>query len=669
MKSYSNKYIITFVLLAMNLAGFAQSMNYQMANKAYEGKQYLKAIESYNKALNRVGEEKYVKNEILYKLADCYRLTNNHKKAENTYQKLIKNKFADEHPEVFLNCANSLVILGKYNDAMPLYDLFLRIYPQDKSGLNGKATCEMGMNDTLVHKKWVVNPVSELNTNDDDFAAIYGDNKATSIIFTSNRKGSVGKELDNWTGGYFSDLYIASKNKQGKWDNIKSVDTDNRVNTEANEGTGFYDNKFRTLYFTRCNKAAKVSQFCKIYESDKSGNTWLKPVVIYQDSLGNAGHPALSMDKLTMVFSSNRTDGMGGRDLWIARRASENKQFANPENLGEKINTAGDEMFPAIVGDTVLYFASNGHPGLGGLDIYKVSMIKILQSVPEHLPRPVNSNADDFAMNFEHDAERGFLTSRRNGGKGGDDIYSFEKLPPVLAINGLLVDDSSREPLTGVSFSFVNEKNDTLKLSTGNNGSFAIADQYLKSPGKYSLIFTKPDYFTRRAEVSIPKTENDTSIFIAAALMPIPEKPIVLPDIYYDLDKWDLLPQYQDSLMVLVNILNDNPNIIIELASHTDSRASDDYNDQLSQKRAESVVNFLTLKGIEKERLVAKGYGERMPRALNSTLSKDGFTFNSGIKLTENFILSIKDINKREAAYQLNRRTEFSVISKNYKKQ
>lgn len=668
MKSLYISTILALLFISFSLPGNAQSNYVVMGNKAYENKQYIPAIEYYNKALNRLNENRQERNEILYKIADCYRLTNNHKKAENTCQKLIKSKYSDEKPEILLNCANSLVILGQYAEALPLYERFLQKFPQDQSGLIGKATCEMGLYDTIVHKKWIVNHLTELNTSDDDFAAFYADNKSSTVIFTSNRKGATGKEMDNWTGGYFSDLFTASINDQGKWEKVRPLDSDDRVNTVANEGAGGFDNKFKTLCFTRCEKAGKISHFCKIMETDRSGNGWTKPVVIYQDSLGNAGHPALSQNRLLMVFSSNRTDGSGGRDLWIARRASTHKPFTVVENLGKQINTAGDEMFPTIVGDSLLYFASNGHPGLGGLDLYKVSLNNISQSVPEHLPRPVNSNGDDFAISFEQGKERGFFTSRRQGGKGGDDIYSFEKLPPLITLNGLLIDDVSREPMADIKFSLVKGKNDTLKFATNSNGSFSIKSEFLKSPAKYSLIFAKTDYFTRKSEIVIPKTENDTSIFVAASLIPIPEKPIVLPDIYYELDKWDLLPQYQDSLIVLVGILNDNPNIVIELASHTDSRASDGYNDQLSQKRAESVVNFLTSKGIEQERLVAKGYGERMPRVLNSAITKDGFIFNPGIKLTESYILSIKDLNKREAAYQLNRRTEFSVISKNFKK-
>lgn len=661
--------ILTIVLFSFRILCSGQINYVTMGDKAFEGKQYLPAIEYYNKALNRFKEDRQQKNNALNKLADCYRLTNNHKKAENYYQRLIKDKYSDEKPLILLYCANSLVMLGNYTEALPLYERFLLKYPEDELALTGKQTCENGLNNTTDHKKWIIANIGELNSNEDDFAATYGDNKSSTVIFTSNRKGVTGKETDNWTGGYFSDLFTATINKQLKWENVKLLDVDERINTVANEGVSVMDNKYRSLYFTRCEKAGKGEHYCVIMATDKTGNSWTKPVVIYKDSLGNAGHPTLSSNRLVMIFSSNRTDGNGGRDLWIARRASENKPFMSAENLGTFINSPGDEMFPSIVGDTLLYFASNGHPGLGGLDIYKVKFDNKFKSVPINLPRPVNSNEDDFAIEFETGKERGFFTSRRDGGKGGDDIYSFEKLSPIIAVNGLLVDDVSRDAMPNAILSFASSKNDTLRLTTNNTGSFSISNEHLKSPAKYSLIFSKKDYFTKKIEIIIPETEFDTTIFVAASLIPIPEKPIVLPDIYYDLDKWDLLPQYQDSLLVLVGILNDNPNIVIELASHTDSRASDDYNDQLSQKRAESVVSFLTEKGIDKNRLVAKGYGEQVPRTLSNNIHKGNYSFDRGAKLTENFILSIKDPDKREVAYQLNRRTEFSVISKNFKKQ
>jgi peptidoglycan-associated lipoprotein len=300
------------------------------------------------------------------------------------------------------------------------------------------------------------------------------------------------------------------------------------------------------------------------------------------------------------------------------------------------------------------------------LDIYRVVLGKNGLSDVEHLPRPINSSDDDFAMNFKGNTESGFFSSRRSGGRGGDDIYSFEKIATKISLQGSIIDEVTGKPLSQLTFSFVTGLRDTIILKTDDSGTFKVADVKIKEGNHYALIVSKDNYFTRKGEVAIGKHKSDTVYQINIALQPIPNKPIVLPDIYYDLNKWDLLPQYQDSLMILVQVLNDNPKLVIELASHTDSRATTEYNDILSQKRAESVVLFLTEKGINNLRLVAKGYGERMPRVLTADLTKDGYTFERGTNLTEEYILKITDVKKREVAYQLNRRTEFSVIGKNF---
>lgn len=656
--------IFLVALFLLPVSAFPQ-MNYiTMGNKAYEKKQYLPAIEYYTKALNKSGDGKAERNQLIYNLAECYRLTNNPKKAGNYYERLIKNKYAADRPEIIFLYASMLTAQGLYAEALPYFEQYISLKPGDLLALNGKASCEMSLRDTAISKKWLVKNLSELNTIDDDFAASCGDAKSTTVVFSTNRKGTTGKEKDNWTGGTFSDLFIATKTNDGKWADVKTIDDKERVNTIANEGTPGFDNQYRTMYFTRCEKFDNSEHFCQIMEADRSGTTWTKPVVVFSDSLGNAGHPTLTTNGLTMIFSSNRPGGFGGKDLWKVTRQSERKPFGEPVNLGPSVNTPGDEMFPYLHNDTILYFASNGLKGYGGLDIYSFSYGNSIGNI-HHLPKPVNSQEDDFALTFEKGRESGFFSSRRKGGKGGDDIYYFEKIAPKLSIEGLITEETEKTPLGNLAFRLTDGSSDSVTLLTDVSGRFTISDGKIKPSTTYTLLFSKEGYFSKSERVVTGKPVNDTVYLVSLSLLQIPEKPIVLPDIYYDLDKWDLLPQYQDSLMVLVNILNDNPKISIELASHTDSRASDDYNDALSQKRAESVVSFLTEKGIDPSRLTAKGYGERVPRVLQNTIVKAGYTFPAGTKLTEAFILKIKDPDQREAAYQLNRRTEFSVIRKN----
>jgi len=668
MKLSCIKTILIVVASFCFLSSYGQLSSITMGNKSYEKKQFIPAIEYYSKALEKSDLDKKTRNEITYKIADCYRLVNNPKKAKPFYQRLVRNKYSEEKPEVLLYYATVLNMLGSYPEALPLFVQYLKKDPENKLAISGKATCDLGISDKSSNRKWVIKNMKELNSPFDDFSAIYGDSKLSTIIFSSNRKGTVGKESDNWTNGYFSDLFIASKTKNGSWGNITLLDDKNRVNTAANEGAAVFDSNYKTLYFSRCDKTSKDKMYCQILQSEKSGKEWTKPVVAYSDESGNVGHPAISSNSLEMIFSSNCPGGFGGKDLWKVSRASEDEPFGNPVNLGPKVNTAGDELFPSLQNDSTLYFASNGMVGFGGLDIYCIHITKNGEfSNLEHLPRPINSPDDDFAINFEPNSQKGFFNSRRAGGKGGDDIYSFERIDTKISIHGLVTEELSKQPMTNLSFRYTDGSKDTLNLTTDASGSFLIAGAKVKPQSLYTLLFSKDDYFTKTEQVLIGSPQNDTTYQVNLFLSKIPDKPIILPDIYFEVGKWDLQPQYQDSLMVLVDILKNNPKLVIELSSHTDSRASDVYNDDLSQKRAETVVNFITEEGIQRERLVPKGYGKRIPRTLTTSLTKDGYTFSGGTILTEEYILSIKDLKKREAAYLLNRRTEFSVLSKNFK--
>lgn len=666
----NKKFIYTCLLLILaigvNRHAHAQSRSTEAADKAFNNNQYTTAIGLYDKALSRISSDTESANYIMLRIAESYRRTNNPAKAETWYRKLVQNKYADKDPEVYQHLATALCTQGKYTEALPMFQACLDKMPNNSLASAGKATCEMSLRDTTTQSCWKVTPLEKLNSTDDDFAPAFADNKYQSIFFTSSRKGSTGKEKDNWTNSSFSDLYTATKDKNGNWGFPESADTRELVNTEANEGTAIFTNKYRRLFFTRCEKTGRETEFCSIWESMRSGNSWSKPTQVFADTLGNSGHPTLTSDGLTMIYASNRPDGSGGRDLWKVTRPSDRKPFGVPVNMGALVNTPGDEMFPTLQNDTILWFASNGRAGYGGLDMYKVILGQNSISPVYHLPRPVNSNADDFSMCFEGKHQKGIFTSRRDGGKGGDDLYMFEVIAPQILLAGTVKDLSTGQPVETARLFVRDSEGDSISVPVTAKGTFELKNGELTERNSYTLIANSDNYFARTLDLHIPLLRKDSTAYAELLLEPIPEKPIVLPDIYYDLDKWDLLPQYQDTLMVLVKILNDNPKIVIELASHTDSRANDEYNDELSQKRAESVVAFLIEKGIHKDRLVARGYGEKVPRQLSRTIRKDGFVFPEGTRLTEKFIAAIKDPRQREAAHQLNRRTEFSVLRKDF---
>ncbi len=656
--------LLLFAILSLNLNAIGQHKNLIMGDQAFESKQFTSAIRLYTKVLNNFEGEIIERNNIVFHLAESYRLINNPHKAEYYYQILIRNKFAEKKPIIIFNYATVLIIQGRYSDALPMFNLYLKKVPGDPLTLNGIASCELGLQDVPDFSGWVVKNVQEINSPYDDFAAVYGDKKYETIIFSSNRKGATGKDLDNWTNGYYSDLFVTSKVKGNSFKTPVLADFSGLVNTEANEGVAILDDEYKKIYFTRCGKRTKGAEYCQILQSEKLGNNWTPPIVIFKDTLGNVGHPAITANGLTMIFASNRPGGLGGEDLWKTTRTSMQKPFGPAQNLGSRINTAGNEMFPSFLADSVLYFSSGGRIGFGGLDIFKVTLGKNGMSEIERLPQPLNSAADDFAVCFEGNSNRGLFTSRRQGGAGGDDIYYFEKIEHQVSIIGSVKDEITQKMIRKLPVCVSGSKGDTIQVITDNSGSFKIGNDQIKRESKYSFSFSKENYFTKKKELWVGKIRKDTVCYVNVTLLPIPDKPVVLPDIYYELNKWELQPQYKDSLMVLVNLLNDNPTVVIELASHTDSRASEAYNDTLSLKRAESVVAFLTEKGVNRTRLIAKGYGERVPRVLSTVLFRDGYRFENGTKLTEEYILSILDLKKREAAYQLNRRTEFSVIRK-----
>ncbi len=659
--------LIVFVLL-LQLTLLAQQRHVIKGNDALNDRQYLTAIVHYQKGLKNFKGSDTARNEVIYRLAECYDMTRNLPKAEETYITLIANKYTDLEPNIFFHYANILQELGKYDEAISMYRKFLYKVPGDALADSSLQSCKLAQTKLVFDERFVVSNLQELNTAADEFAAIYGNAAASSIIFTSNRIGATGKEkdIDNWTGGQMSDLFVAIQHGDSISSEIVRLDETEVINTVNNEGTAVFNSKFTRFYFTRCEKLTALREYCKIYQVNKRKNTWSRPFEVYSTSTGNVGHPAISGDELTLYFSSNRSDGKGGKDIWKVTRFHREEPFYDPKNLGETINTAGDEVFPSLVADTALYFASNGRVGYGGLDLYKAVMVNGQPTKIVHLPPPFNTFDDDFAISYQNGFEKGFLSSRREDAAGGDDVYYFKRIPLNLELSGIVKDDSSFNPVPYATVYLFSEKGDTSSTLTNTNGYYHFDSAQIKEENYYDLFVEKENYFNKRQKFKTFGLIKDRSYTQNVMLQPIPQKPIVLPDVYYELAKWDILPQYEDSLMVLVVIMRDNPKLVIELSSHTDFRASEKYNEELSQKRAKSAVDFLVSQGIDIDRMVAKGYGEQQPRLLTKDFSRDGYTFKKGTKLTESYIWKLRTKKAMEVAHQLNRRTEFRVLRKDY---
>jgi len=677
-KSYSLAFKIVLKITLVILFGLqlgtnelsAQNKRTEAADSDFENFRFALAIPKYKKAYSKTKGNKNEKNRISFQLAECYRLTNQASRAAAYYKRLVSAKWDRTEPLALLYLADMELAKGDYEDALEYYQTYVERFPDDPRGEVGIISCEQSL-------LWEDNPTNfevyklkRLNSREDDFSPGYAENTANAIIFTSARDGSTGKKADEWTGQNFTDLYYTKQDLKGDWSAPVLIDENESVNTADNEGQSSFNGNFGTMYFTRCGKENVTVNGCQIYIADKQGRSWGEPekVDLGGDSTAIYGHPAISPDEKMLIFSSPKNGGAGGKDLWIATRQTSSGAFSTPRNIGEQINTLADEVFPHLRGDSVLYFASNGHPGMGGLDIFKsVKLEDDSWGPPKNIRNPINSHYDDFGISFHPDGKNeGFFSSNRKGGRGGDDVYYFINPPLLYTIVGKVIDNSTLQPLDGVDVTLLGSDGTTLLAKTNTVGYYEFTNEQVMPNTTYELVAVKDEFFNMKALETTLGIEVSKDFEIDFILEPIPDEPIVLPEILYDLAKWDLKPQFQDSLQGLIETLDANETIIVELAAHTDTRDSDERNDILSQKRAESVVDYLIQRGIDGDRLVAKGYGERDPRTLNKDIVYEQYTFTTGTVLNEEYISSLPDVEIKELAHQLNRRTEFSIVSKDY---
>ena len=574
------------------------------------------------------------------------------------------------NPIVYLHYAESLKRIEKYDEALVYYNLYSEAVPDDPRGQRGA--------DDIAHiKEWLENPSKyevtrekTLNSKSSDFGVAWMSNSFNDVIFTSTREGGIKKEKDGITGQHFPDFYYSRKDKNGKWDKPELVDEEGGINSEGSEGTPYFTKSFSDVYFTRCPNDKKRKSGCQIMKSKRTGSSFSEATVVEiagVDSLDIVGHPTLNADESIMYFAADRKGGFGGKDIWMTIKGEDGK-FARPFNLGEVVNSPGDELFPFLRNDTTLYFASNGHGGMGGLDIFVTTVDSTgVWSEPANLKYPINSTGNDFGIIFHPTEERGFFASNRDSRNGlDDDIYYFIEPPIVLTINGTIKDKNSLQYVGGANVSIIGTDGTKASTLSSDKGVFQFNEGTINVGNIYVVTINKDNYFSMTDTINTVNIEFSKDFNPGYEIEMIPSGSVVLPEIQYELGKWDLLPQFEDSLQGLIEILQVNPNITIELGSHTDYRDSDARNDILSQKRAQSVCDYLVLRGIDPARLTAKGYGERVPRTLRKDFVYKGYTFKNGTKLTEDYIKTLPSEELKEYANQLNRRTEFRVLSKDF---
>lgn len=631
----------------------------------YNTGQYELAKDYYQKAIPSLSS-KEDKAQVNYKLGFCFKMLGDSDKAEMYFSEAVKNYVKGViKPDVLLFYADALRMNGKYEDAIDIYKQYLQVSPQDHRATSGLASCS-------VVPKWINRPtrykvvnVSKFNTLQLDFSAVWSSKDYRSIYFTSSREGSMGARDNYKSGQKFTDIFEVTQDRKGNWS--EPVPLAGGINTEEDEGASTVSMKGSDMFFTRCKAGKKIDEPCKIFYATKKGNAWGEPVVVAIPGFDNyeVGYPALSKDDKILYFSAEAPDGYGGMDLYMAQRTG--TAFSKPVNLGPEINTLGDEVFPTVREDGTLYFASDGQQGMGGLDIYKVKTDdKGNITGIENMRYPINSSFDDFGIIFNGKEESGYFSSNRKGGKGSDDIYSFSLPPLVITLNGTVRDTTNLDKITmikGAKVTLANDAGLVAELVSSETGTFTYK---LQPNQKYEIkAEVSKDYFSKSTKFSTFNVEYDTVINVVMNLGRIP-RVIVLPNIVYAYDSASLKPESTVSLDELVKTLNDNPNITIELRSHTDFRGNDDYNMELSLGRAKSCVDYLISKGIKPDRLTAKGFGETEPRTVTKEIAAEFPAFKEKDILTEEYINNLKDNKQKEDAHQLNRRTEFSVLTTDY---
>lgn len=656
-------FVLIFLLFSVSFA-FSQAKDYQKGEEAFQFEEYWTAIEHFKVAYSKFNDP-VKKAELIFKIGLCYRSLHESKEAELWFKKAIKVKYPD--PLAVLYFADALKMNGYFEDAVVEYNNFGKLVPGDKRAEIGVKSCELAAKWVAKPTRYVVENMAFFNSKDQDFCPVYAKKDYKVLYFTSNRAGSSGDQIHAVTGAGFFDLWETSKDRKEKWSEPKQAEG-TAINTPDDEGASSLNLKGNTLYFTRCRVDKKYILGCKIYMSTRKGVAWGDAEEVKINGAVDStsiGHPSVSDDEMVLYFSANLPGGYGARDIWMIKRDKKNGPWnGDAINIGPEINTPGNEMFPYIRNNGILYFSSDYHIGMGGLDIFEAkSDPKTSKYKVSNLKSPINSNADDFGVIYEGGAERGFFSSSRKGGKGGDDIYQFYLPPLEFVISGVVKDCKSEEIVTGAKITLKGSDGTALDGLSEADGSYKFK---LNPNTDYQILVSKENFLNGNGGESTKGFEENKEFKLDICIDAI-KGPIELPNIEYDLGKWDLRPESMVSLDDLVKTLNNNPNIVIELGSHTDFRSDDKYNLDLSQKRAQSVVNYLIEKGIEPDRMVAKGYGETTPKTVDKKLAErySGF-LQEGVVLTEKFIKTLSTVEEQEVANQTNRRTEFRVLREDY---
>lgn len=655
MKAHFAIYVL-FLLIVSSLYS-CKSAKLSDAEEKQRIGEYYEAAAIYRKVYTKTSPKKRdLRGYIAYRMAECNRLINNTAKATSAYMNAIRYDYPDS--TVYLRMGQMLQKTGRYPEAIKNYDIYMENDPSNLLAINGIQGCELAPGWKKNPTRYEVRRMDKFNSRRGEFSPMLAGDKYDQLYFASSRSKDKDAKVSAITGQNNNNLFLVKQDEKGAW--LAPIELEDEVNTEYDEGTPSFSPDGNTMYYTYCAQDPEGPRTAEIYISTRSSAKWGKGTraTIVKDSVTALGHPSISPDGKYLYFVSDAVGGFGGKDIFRARVAG--NDFGPMENLGEEINTPGDEMFPYVRDSVTLYFASNGHPGMGGLDLFKATQDSTGKWNVENLGTPINSMADDFGITFAGKEERGFFCSNRNDARGYDHIYSFERPTITIFIEGI-VNDVDEYPIEDATVRIVGKDGLNVKVPVKKDGTYRVE---LERDIRYVMMASARGYLNQNYELHTGPEEKNETYIVDFFLSPI-SKPVVIDNIFYDFDKATLRPESKKALDEMIKMLNDNPNVTIELGAHTDRKGTDQYNERLAQRRAQSVVDYLIAGGIEAARLEAKGYGESVPKTINKKMAKQFDFLKEGDVLTEEFILALPP-EQQEIADQINRRTEFKVLRTNY---
>ena len=684
--------ILVFVLcsLLLVLSGCSIQRKIKRADKKFAIGEYYNAADIYKSCYSRLSTKKdrELKGYVAFKQGECYRLINN-PRAANAYQSALRCKYHLQDSVIFLRAGQVLQYQGKYKDAAKSYELYLQSHPDDYVARAGKYACGKIDEWKKEGSRYKISEAKEFNQKrTSNFAPMFIGSEGDALMFTSNRqekqKGGSKKiqRPSSVTGQQLFQLYQTRKNAAGEWEDISLAEglygeAEESDGKQENDSTGgkqagsaemgacCFTQDGRTMFFTYSKPINGKDLGAKIYRSDRASGEWgeAQEVKLFADSSITVGHPTLNSTGDTLYFVSDAPGGLGGKDIWMAEL--DGNDWVNAQPLGAGINTSADEMFPYVHADGTLYFASNGHPGYGGLDIYKANRDTTVTDstvwILYNMGPTFNGIGDDFGITFEGNTQNGFFSSNKGDKKGFDKIYRFW-LPEMEFIAEGLISDEAGNPIADAKLRLVGSDGTNSKLNARRDGTYKIK---LKRDVKYAMLVTARGYLNDKERWDTKGLKDSKTYTMNFTLNPI-SRPVKMDNIFYEFGRWEITKASEAELEKLVKLLNDNPNITIELSAHTDMKGNEEFNNELSQKRAQSCCDYLVAHGIEKERLTPVGYGKAKPVVADKALNKQYPFIPVEQILDEEFILKLKP-EQQEICNQINRRTEFKVVKTTYK--